>query len=165
MTSLYTVLHQSPWITYNDTLFHSRYVLTYPKNIIFTAQLLSNVHSLPVYQTFPSAERFSMTKLQNVDWDNSMIVFDSQSRVVIAPEPVQELIQLDRRLHYKEAFQTIFKPFHLLPTKWFRFQWWWITSLVLGWLLMTVWSHVEKRKPHQLVLSNKFSKPPNHNRA
>lgn len=158
MASVQAVLHQNPWIPYNDTFFHSRMVLTYPQNMIFATQLLHDVQSLDVYKQFPSAERFNPQRFQDVDWQNSMIVFDDASRVVLAPEPVVELIQMDRRLHYREAFQTVFGPFRILPIALFRFQWFWIWSLILGWIITRFSLNVVKRMPYRLVLTSKLSK-------
>lgn len=151
MSSLNAILHQTPWIPYNDTFYHSRMILTFPKNVIFTAQLLSHVQSLPVYKQYPHAERFEAKWLQNVDWKQSMIVFDDNSHVVMAPEPVMDLIQLDRRLQYKEAADGIFGSFRPMFLK---KQWLWILGLVLGWILVNVFSTVAKRTPYRLVLSN-----------
>lgn len=162
MGSVKAILHTSPWIPYNDTFYHSRMILTYPKNVIFTAQLLSHVQSLPIYDRFPNAERFNANLLQDVNWQEAMIVFDHDSRVVIAPDPVMELIQLDRRLQHREAAEAIFSPFQILPVELFRTQWFWILGLVLGWILVSILSNVVKHKPYRLVLSNKALKTPNH---
>lgn len=151
MTSVSTVLHRDSWIPYNDTFYHSRLVLTYPKNVIFTMQLLSKVQSLPVYNQFPSAERFDASLFQNVDWQQVIIVFDQEHRVVLAPEPVLKLIQLDRRLNYKEASHVLFGPFQpMIP-----FQWMWITSLLICWVLMIFFSSQVPRKGYQVVLPSK----------
>lgn len=155
MASLPLILYSEPWIPYNDTLFHSRLVLTYPKNLIFTAQLLSRVQSLPVYKDYPDAEKFSIQSLQTVDWKKSIIVLNRDSQVTMAPEPVLKLIQLDRRLHYQEAAKTIFGPFQILPFQWFHSQW--IVCLVLGWIFMVVLSTLVQRMPYQLVVSSKLS--------
>lgn len=157
MSSLTFTLYTDPWIPYNDTLFHSRLVLTYPKNLIFTTQLLSRVQSLPVYKDYPDAEQFSIQSLQTIDWKNSLIVLNRDSHVVMAPEPVLKLIQLDRRLNYQEAANTIFGPFQIWPFQWFHSQWIWLVCLVLGWIFMTVLSILIQRKPYQLVVSSKLS--------
>ncbi|GFW05470.1 uncharacterized protein TNCV_2584501 [Trichonephila clavipes] len=118
--SLETILYSDPWIPYNDTFFHSRLVLAYPKNMIFTAQLLSHVMSLPVYQKYPYAERFQVQSLQNVDWEQTLIVLNHDSQVVLSPEPVLELIQLDRRLEFQKAKGIIFGTFRLFPFQLFH---------------------------------------------
>lgn len=114
--SVESVLYDSPWIDYNDTLLRSRLVLTWPKNMIFTAQLLDCVSSLDVYNNYPYAERMDATTLQNVDWENSLIVIDSESQIVLAPEPVRRLVQLDGRLRFTKAANQIFGPFRILPS-------------------------------------------------
>ncbi|GBN13124.1 hypothetical protein AVEN_257703-1 [Araneus ventricosus] len=117
MADLEAILYKNPWITYNDTIFHSRVVLTFPKNMIFAAQFLSHVLSLPVYRRYPYAERFDVYLLQNVDWKHTLIVLDHASRVLLALDPVLQLIQLERRLQYQQAaniFLVHFK-YYLLP--------------------------------------------------
>lgn len=151
MDTLSTLLHQEAWIPYNDTFFQSRMVLAYPKNVIFTMQLLSKVQSHPVYQQFPYAERFDASLFQKVDWPRAMIVFDQDHRVVMAPEPILQLIQLDRRLHYKQASRAIFGPFQPLRI----YPWIWITGLVLLW--MAFFSNQLRYKVYQLVLPSKVS--------
>lgn len=153
MDTLFTVLHQDAWTPYNDTFYQSRMVLTYPKNVIFTVQLLSKVQSHPVYQHFPHAERFDATSLQTVDWPQAMIVFDQDHRVVMAPEPVLQLIQLDRRLHYKQASRMIFGPFQPLMIS----PWVWITGVLMYWLWMVFFSTQLRYRAHQLVLPSKVS--------
>ncbi|GFT14690.1 uncharacterized protein NPIL_137071 [Nephila pilipes] len=163
--SVDTILYTAPWVPYNDSLFHSRLVLSYPKNMIFTAQLLSHVLSLPVYQNYPFAERFPIQSLQNVNWEQTLIVLNPDSQVVMAPEPVLALIQLDRRLQFQEAQQIIFGPFRLLPFGWFHSQWIWIISLLVGYTLMTALLTLIQRKPYRLVLSSTPSKGSPHLRA
>ncbi|GFW97225.1 uncharacterized protein TNCV_4784391 [Trichonephila clavipes] len=153
--SLETILYSDPWIPYNDTFFHSRLVLSYPKNMIFTAQLLSHVMSLPVYQKYPYAEPFQVQSLQNVDWEQTLIVFNHDSQVVLAPEPVLQLIQLDRRLEFQKAKEIIFGPFRLFPFQLFQSQWVWILGLLVSWTLMSVLSTLIQRKPYRLELSSK----------
>lgn len=157
MSSLNSILYTDSWIPYNDTLFHSRLVLNYPKNLIFTTQLLSRVQSLSVYQDYPDAERFAIQSLQSIDWEKSLIVFNRDSHVVMAPEPVLKLIQLDRRLNYREAADTIFGPFQILPFQWFHSQWIWMVCLLLGWIILTFLSTLVQRMPYQLVVSSKVS--------
>lgn len=156
MTSLEDVLLDDPWVPYNDSFFHSRLVLTYPKNKIFTTQLLHRVLSLPVYQTYPSAQVFDVLSLNSVDWKDSVIALDHDFRVVMAPEPVLALIQLDRRLHYTVAEQNIFGPFRLLPLQWFRHQWIGIAVIVAGWLATTFLLNVIRHKPYRLEVSSKI---------
>lgn len=152
MTSLDAVLHTSPWVPYNDTLFQSRFVLTYPKNVIFTAQLLSHVQSSDVYDRYPYAETFDVTLFQHVDWQQSLIVIDRHSNVILAPEAVNQLIRLDRRLRYETAAQHIFDPFRFLPFQLFRFQW---LGIALMLLLGCAWLSVNGNMKRRLVVSSK----------
>ncbi|GFT38395.1 uncharacterized protein TNCV_3064461 [Trichonephila clavipes] len=123
--------------------------------MIFTAQLLSHVMSLPVYQKYPYAEPFQVQSLQNVDWEQTLIVFNHDSQVVLAPEPVLALIQLDRRLEFQKAKEIIFGPFRLFPFQLFQSQWVWILGLLVSWTLMSVLSTLIQRKPYRLELSSK----------
>lgn len=152
MSSLEAVLRQEPWVPYHDTFFHSRLVLTYPKNQIFTTQLVNHMASLPVYHAYPSAHVFDVARLQGVDWEHETIALDHDLRVVKAPEPVLELIRLDRRLRYTEAADTIFGPFRWLPVTWFQSQWVWILLLVTSWLAATFWSSVGRHTPRRLAV-------------
>ncbi|GFS67168.1 uncharacterized protein TNCV_713161 [Trichonephila clavipes] len=102
--------------------------------MIFTAQLLSHVMSLPVYQKYPYAEPFQVQSLQNVDWEQTLIVLNHDSQAVLAPEPVLQLIQLDRRLEFQKAKEIMFGPFRLsFPFQLFQSQWVWILGLLVSW--------------------------------
>lgn len=158
MASLENILYKNSWVTYNDTMFHSRIVLAYPKNMMFSAQFLSHVLTLPVYQKYPYAERFDARLLQNVDWQRSLIVLDHASRVVLAPEPVLQLIQLERRLQYQQAAKTIFSPFQFIPFTIFQYQWLWIFGILISMLAVIGFLSLKQRKPHRLVLTSKASK-------
>lgn len=151
--SVDTVLYSAPWIPYNDTLLRSRLVLEYPKNLVFTAQLLSRVQSSDVYDRHPEAETFDPSLLQNVDWRQSLIVVDPHSHLLLAPEPVRRLVLLDRRLHYRDAAEAIFSPFRFLaPMHSFRYQWLCIAILVVA---SFAWLRVTGRNPYSLVLSSR----------
>lgn len=158
MASLEAILYTNPWITYNDTMFHSRVVLNYPKNMIFTAQLLSHVLSLPVYKHYPYAERFEAHSLNDVEWQHSLIILDHASRVVLAPDPVLELIQLERRLQYQQAVKNIFHPFKTLPFAIFKYQWGIILGILISIMAVTGFLSLKRRMPYRLVLPSKVSK-------
>lgn len=156
MTSLETILHHDSWVPYNDSFFHSRLVLAYPKNKIFTVQLLTRVTSSDVYKKYPSAELFDLNLLKDVDWDQGVIVLDHDLRVVMAPDPVLKLIQLDRRLHYAEAARSIFGPFRISPVELFRSQWIWLAVIIIGWCVTTFWLDAIRRRPYRLVVQSKM---------
>lgn len=124
MSTLEQVLFHSPWIPYNNKFIQSRITLTYPENIIFTAQLLKRVVGLDVYQKYPYAEKMNPSDFAKVDWSKAIIVIDSNLQLVFAPDPVHRLVRLDRRLHYREASATVFGPFRFFPFfEVFRYQW------------------------------------------
>lgn len=158
MTSLDIILNKEPWVPYNDSFLHSRRILTYPKNQIFVTQLLHRVMSLPVYKTYPSAQVFDMESLDNVRFQEEIIYLDRDSHVIMAPEPVLELIQLDRRLHYKEAQKAIFGPFRWLPPifEGFRYQWLWIWLVIIGYVATTFLLNAIHRKPRWIVVPSKI---------
>lgn len=156
MTSLEQVLYQDPWVPYNDSFIQSQIILTYPKNKIFATQLLTKVFSLPVYQHYPMAEEFDVTLFYQVEWERDFIVLDRDSRVVTAPLPVLQLIQLDRRLQYKIAAQHIFGPFRFWPLEVFQSQWIWILGLIVGWVCSVFWSYVKRQQLVHLVLPSKI---------
>lgn len=112
--SIQSTVYDDPWINYNETLTQSRVILAWPKNIVFVTQLLDRVSSLDVYKNFPFAERMDTSSLGKVDWRQSVIVIDADAQLVHAPEPVRQLVQLDRRLRFVESFDTVFKPFRLV---------------------------------------------------
>lgn len=124
MSSLQHILIHSPWIPYNTKFIQSRITLTYPENVIFTAQLVKHVSQLDVYNVYPYAEKINLSDLEHVEWTKTLIVFDRNLQLLFAPDPVNELVRLDRRLHYREAMATIFNPFRFLPfLEVFRYQW------------------------------------------
>lgn len=155
MTSLETILIKEPWVPYNDSFLHSRLVLTYPKNQIFVTQLLHRVMSLDIYQTYPSTQLFDIDTLQNVNFKDEIITLDRDFHVIMAPEPVLDLIQLDRRLHYKVAQNIIFGPFRLLPVEWFRFQWLWIFLVIISYFATTFLLNAIHHKPRWIVVPSK----------
>lgn len=131
--ALEQVLFQSPWIPYAAHFFHSRITLTYPENVIFTAQLAQHLADLDVYRTHPYAEKVDLASLDAIDWTQALVVLDRDLQLLFAPVPVQELVRLDRRLHYRQAADVLFAPFRLpsLP-RLFHYQW---LGLFLLWAL------------------------------
>lgn len=156
MKGLEKVLYYSPWIPYHDSLIQSRLLFTYPKNKIFTTQLLKTVCSSDTYNAYPNAEAFDLSLLDQVQWEREFIVLDRELRVLTAPEPVLQLIQLDRRLHPKRAAQHIFGPFRLLPFEWFRSQWYWIGMFLLCWSVTVFWKRVKQYTFRRLVIPSKI---------
>lgn len=123
-SSLKHVLFRSPWIPYNTKFIQSRIVLTYPENAIFTAQYAQHLAQLDVYRAYPYAEKMDLRALDRIDWTKALIVFNRDLQLLFAPEPVQELVRLDRRLHYREAEAAVLEPFRFWPLfRVFRRQW------------------------------------------
>lgn len=156
MATLKQVLYQDPWVPYNDSFIQSQIILTYPKNQIFATQLLTKVSSLPVYQQYPMAEQFDVSLFDTVEWERDFIVLDRELHVVMAPLPVLQLIQLDRRLQYQTASQVIFGPFRFWPLELFHSQWFWIIGLIVSWILYLFWSCVKRQQLGHLVLPSKM---------
>ena len=145
MASLKEILFRSPWIPYNNHFIQSRITLAYPENVIFTAQFIKYLSSLDVYKEYPYAEKMNVLPLKRVNWEKTVIVFDRDLQLILAPYSVQELIRLDRRLHYKEAAQTIFTPFRFFPSlEIFRYSWLGIVFIlvlgVLNWLISKLYN-------------------------
>lgn len=153
--SLERVLFQSPWIDYNDKLFHSRITLTYPQNLIFTTQFLVQVMNTDIYKQFPYAEKINFSNFKNIDWKKAIIVFDHNLRLILAPDPVHELVRLDRRLQYEYAQNIIFDPFRWSFFEMFKFQFLGIFIILIIWT--SFWLIEAWNKQKILVLSNKAS--------
>ncbi len=136
------VLFQDPWIIYNNTFIQSRLMLLYPENVIFTTQLLNRVTQSDIYQSYPFAEKFKASTLEDVDWEKTVIAFNHDLQLTFAPDPVQQLIRLDRRLNYRDAEKMIFGPFRWSLVEVFRYQWLGILSIVLTFI---IFRFVERR--------------------
>lgn len=150
------VLLQSPWISYNDKFFKSRITLTYPENVIFVAQFLKHVSESEVYKKYPYAEKMEPAAFQKVDWKNAIIVFDNDLQLILAPDPVHQLVRLNRRLQYKDAATNIFGFLRVSPfMESFRFQGW-VIFLVL-FFYGVAWIHAARYRVRSLVLPNKIS--------
>lgn len=133
-----TILYDKPWIPYNDTFVRSRIVLDYPKNLVFTLQYLKeHFENNEAYTRYPDVERFDTHSLKLVEWEKALIVLDRDANVVVAPDPVKRLINLDRRTRYGEAYDYVFGPFasFLSPLHLFRHVWlvWFLVLLFYAW--------------------------------
>lgn len=108
-----TFLYKSPWVPYMDKFYQDFLVLDYPKNMIFTAQILKSFleKAKKIYEKYPHAETFDISTLDNIDWKNTVISINKFSEFIIAPEPLKQLINLDKRLHVKTARKHLFPPF------------------------------------------------------
>lgn len=104
------ILLKKPWIPYADNFVTNYIVLNYPKNIIYVSQLLSNHLEFvkKLYKKLPYAEKFNPFLLQAVDWKTSPLTFNADGHLLIAPEPIKKLVNLNKRLHYKKAYSFIF---------------------------------------------------------
>lgn len=158
MSSLQQILIHSPWIPYNTKLIQSRLTLTYPENVILTAQLVKHISQLDVYKKYPYAENIRLIDLDTVDWTQTLIVLDRDLQLLFAPDPVYQLVRLDRRLHYREAMATIFNPFRFL-TVFEVFQYPWLGVLLI-FLVYAVNRLIAARYTgYSLALSSKPLKP------
>lgn len=157
MSVLKHVLFHSPWVPYNNKFIQSRLVLTYPENVIFTAQFIKHLSNLSVYTEYPYAERMHLWDLDQIDWSKTLIVFDRDLQLLFAPEQIEQLVRLDRRLHHREAAAAILEPFQFLPSlALFQYQW---LGLLLIFVLhySTSWLTATRYKAYSLALSNKPS--------
>lgn len=151
--SLKHVLFQSPWIPYNDKFLQSRITLTYPENVIFTAQFLKHVMDSDIYTNYPQAEKMDFSVFQQIDWKNALIVFDDELHLILAPDPVHQLVRLDRRLNYKQAVNDIFGSFRFLPfLESFRYTTVGIFIILLFYVFR--WVYVLRYKIGSLTLTN-----------
>lgn len=136
------ILHIDPWIEYKNTFVRSKIVLQYPKNLIFTLQLLKRHANNPIFDRYPLAERFDTGALLLVDWHRTIIAFDTDDNVSVAPDAVKALINLERRLRPEEAARAIFDPFRFFPVHVFRYCWivWIVTAIALVWIRLRSYS-------------------------
>lgn len=111
-----TFLYKEPWIPYVDHFFQSSLILEYPKNIIFTAQILTNhlKNAQKIYDKFPYAEKFDISSLNAIDWKNTTLSIGKDSELIVAPEPIRLLINLDKRLDYEKAKEFLFLQIPLI---------------------------------------------------
>lgn len=137
------VLHDKPWIHYFDGARQQNddtWILFYPENVIFTAQYL--VQHLDfvqkyVYNRYPDAEKFNLDVLNGIEWEKIVLVLDASSYTLItAPDPIQNLINLDRRLRYQDARDRIFGGFRWIPfLEFFRLRWL-LLFYVFSWIFL-----------------------------
>lgn len=107
------ILYKNYWMDYYDN-FHLEFnIIDYPKNIYFTANVLSEYlkNNADIYRKYPYAEKFNISTLNNIDWQNSVITFDKHGKIILAPEPVKQLINLNKRINYQTAEKEIFGGF------------------------------------------------------
>lgn len=153
MTSLEKILFDLSWIPYNNHFSQSRIILTYPENVIFTAQFMKHVSSLDVYNRYPYAEKINVSHFAPIRWEKTIIAFDRDLQLIFAPDPVQQLIRLERRLQYKEAADKLFGPFRFFPSfEVFNYQW-----LGILWILFFCsmnWLFAKRYKGYSLALSS-----------
>lgn len=146
------ILIDKPWILYIDAArqHHDKsWILFYPENIVFTAQYL--VQHLDfvqknVYNRYPDAEKFNLDVLNGIEWEKIVLVFDPFSYVLVTgPDPIKNLINLDRRLRYRDARDRIFGGFRWIPfLEIFRFRW-----IVL--LYVFLWTILYRDNIHHLI--------------
>lgn len=151
--SVRSVLYENPWINYNDTLLQSRLILTWPKNVIFAAQLFDQISSLDVYKLFPFAERMDIDLFQKVNWNQSVIVIDADSQIVHAPEPVRYLVQLDHRLRFAESFDKVFGPFRVTNNT--TLITWILLIIFIVWSIAAIYTKLSLRPALLVLTSNK----------
>lgn len=155
MSALEHVLFRSPWVPYNNQFIQSRIVLTYPENVIFTAQFIKHLSTLSVYSEYPYAERMDLWNLDQIDWNKSIIVFNRDMQLLFAPEQIEQLVRLDRRLHHREAAATILEPFQFLPfLALFQYQWLGLL-LIFALAYAASWLTAPRYKDYSLALSSK----------
>lgn len=68
-----------------------------------------------VYKKYPQAETIDCSEFQRIDWNDAIIVFDNELHLMLAPDPVHQLVRLDRRLQYERAADAIFGSFRFFP--------------------------------------------------
>lgn len=161
MSSLQHILIHSPWIPYNTKFIQSRITLTYPENVIFTAQLVKHMSQLDIYKAYPYAEKMNLMDLEHVEWTKTLIVLDRNLQLLFAPDPVYQLVRLDRRLHYREAMATVFNPFRFLPFfEVFRHHWLGVCLIFFFYMVNRLIG--ARYTDYSLALSNKPLKPSTH---
>jgi len=111
-----TFLHKSPWVSYMDNFYQDYLILEYPKNIIFTAQILKSFleNAKKIYDKYPYAEKFDISTLDSIDWNKTVISINKYSEFIVAPEPLKQLINLNKRLNFKKAREYLFPSFSFI---------------------------------------------------
>lgn len=110
-----SILYKEPWMDFLDNYYLSYNVIDYPKNIYFTANLLFEYleKNNNLYQKYPYAEKFDVSTLNNIDWKSAIITFDKHFKLIVAPEPLKQLVNLNKRLNYKKAKKELFGGFEI----------------------------------------------------
>lgn len=110
------ILFKEPWMDFLDNYYLNYNVIEYPKNIYFTANVLFEYleKNSNLYQKYPYAEKFDISTLNTIDWKSAVITMDKHGKLIIAPEPLKQLVNLNKRLNYKKARKEIFGGF-LIP--------------------------------------------------
>lgn len=109
------VLYGKPWMNFFDS-FHLEYnIISYPKNMYFVANVLMEYfkQTQDLYKTYPYAEKFDISTLNEIEWDKVVITFDKHLKLLIAPESLKKLINLMKRLDSVKAKQEIFSGFEI----------------------------------------------------
>lgn len=106
-----TYLYSKPWVSYVDYFFQSQLILKYPKNMIFVAQVLTDhlKKAKKLYEKYPYAEKFDISSLDTIDWQNTVLSINKHLEWVVAPEPVRKLMNLDKRLDFEKAHNFLFR--------------------------------------------------------
>lgn len=109
------ILYKNSWMNYLDDFYLQFHVIKYPKNMYFAANILSDylTKNKTVYKEYPYAEKFDISTLNAIDWKNTTITFDKNSKIIVAPEPLKQLINLKKRLDFKTAESVIFSGFQI----------------------------------------------------
>lgn len=150
------VLLDKPWINYLEAASQHHddtWILFYPENVIFTAQYL--IHHLDfvqkyVYNRYPDAEKFNLDVLNGIEWKKAVFVIDASSYTLIsAPDPIQNLINLDRRLRYQDARDHIFGGFRWIPyLEFFKLRWF-LLLYAFSWIFL--YRDYIRRLIHQIL--------------
>lgn len=108
-------LFESPWLDYSDNFYLNYNIIDYPKNIYFTANVVSEYlkKNNTLFKKYPYAQKFDISTLNNIDWKNTIITFDKHFKIIKAPEPLKQLINLNKRLDYEKADDEIFGAFKI----------------------------------------------------
>lgn len=99
-----------PWVPYTTQFMRDTVVLEYPESVIFAAQLLSErLHELKndIYSKYPYAEQPDLTWFKTETWEKARFVFNTNFRMIEAPEAIKNLENLYRRLRFDRAKRIV----------------------------------------------------------
>ena len=128
------ILLDKPWIDYLNSaqIEDETFILSFPENVVFMAQYvvdhLDFAHKHIYNDRYPNAEKFNLDVLNDIDWKKTVITFDRDYNVIVAPDGVKNFINLDRRLRYERARKRIFGMFRFTPFL-ETFKLYWIVSI------------------------------------